>query len=44
MLDLKFIRNNLETVSAMLKARNNSLDLSEFKALDAQRLELMVQV
>ena len=44
MLDLKFIRNNLETVAAMLTARNNSLDLSEFKALDSRRLALLGQV
>ncbi len=44
MLDLKFIRNNLETVAAMLTARNNSLDLSEFKTLDSQRLALLGQV
>ncbi len=44
MLDLKFIRNNLETIAAMLTARNNSLDLSEFKTLDSQRLKLLSQV
>ncbi|MCK5681400.1 serine--tRNA ligase, partial [bacterium] len=44
MLDLKYIRNNLETVEAMLTARNNSLDLSTFKALDAKRLELLTEV
>ncbi len=44
MLDLKYIRNNLETVAAMLAARNNSLDLSAFKTLDAQRLELLNEV
>ncbi len=44
MLDLKYIRNNLETVAAMLKGRNNSLDLSAFKALDAERLELLNKV
>ena len=44
MLDLKYIRNNLETVAAMLAARNNSLDLSAFKTLDAERLELLNEV
>ena len=44
MLDLKFIRNNLETIAAMLKARCNDLDLSEFKTLDSQRLALLGQV
>jgi len=44
MLDLKFIRNNLETIAAMLTARCNDLDLSEFKTLDSQRLALLGQV
>ncbi len=44
MLDLKFIRNNLETIATMLTARNYSLDLSEFKTLDSQRLALLGQV
>ena len=44
MLDLKFIRNNIETIATMLTARNNSLDLSEFKTLDSQRLTLLGQV
>ncbi|MCD6292415.1 MAG: serine--tRNA ligase, partial [Deltaproteobacteria bacterium] len=44
MLDLKFIRNNLEAVATMLKARCNDLDLSEFKLLDRQRLTLLGQV
>ena len=43
MLDLKFIRNNLETIASMLTARNNSLDLSEFKTLDSRRLALLGQ-
>ena len=44
MLDLKFIRNNLETIADMLTARNNDLNLSEFKRLDSQRLSLLGQV
>ncbi|MCD6269208.1 MAG: serine--tRNA ligase [Deltaproteobacteria bacterium] len=44
MLDLKYIRNNLESVASMLKDRNNSLDLSAFKTLDGQRLELLSEV
>ena len=43
MLDLKFIRHNLETIASMLTARNNSLDLSEFKTLDSRRLALLGQ-
>ena len=41
MLDLKFIRNNLDTVKAMLEARNSNLDLERFESLDRRRLELL---
>ena len=44
MLDLKFIRNNLDTVRAMLKARNTDLDLDRFQALDQRRLALLGEV
>jgi seryl-tRNA synthetase len=44
MLDLKFIRNNLDTVKAMLQARNTTLDLDEFQALDQRRLALLAEV
>ncbi|MBN2705957.1 MAG: serine--tRNA ligase [Deltaproteobacteria bacterium] len=44
MLDLKFIRNNLSAVSAMLEMRGNPLDLNEFKALDSRRLALLAEV
>ncbi|NPA24588.1 MAG: serine--tRNA ligase [Deltaproteobacteria bacterium] len=44
MLDLKFIRNNLDTVKAMLEARNNRLGLERFESLDRRRLELLGQV
>ncbi|MBW1646411.1 MAG: serine--tRNA ligase [Deltaproteobacteria bacterium] len=44
MLDPKFIRNNLEAVEAMLRARNTSLDLEEFRRLDQQRRELLTRV
>lgn len=41
MLDLKFLRDHLDEVRAMLKSRKNSLDLSAFEALDRQRRELI---
>ncbi|MBN1277876.1 MAG: serine--tRNA ligase [Deltaproteobacteria bacterium] len=37
MLDLKFIRSNLETVGEMLKNRGYDLDISEFEAIDQER-------
>ena len=39
MLDLKFIRNNLESVKAMLKKRGNDLDLAVFETIDKDRRE-----
>ncbi len=44
MLDLKYIRNNLDAVRTMLKARNNPLDLDAFQALDQRRLALLGEV
>ncbi|MCB9397076.1 MAG: serine--tRNA ligase [Acidobacteria bacterium] len=44
MLDLKFIRENLDQVQAMLDARNNSLDLSAFPKADQRRREILVEV
>ncbi len=41
MLDLKFIRNNLETVKKMLAERNSDLDLKRFEELDQRRLTLL---
>jgi len=41
MLDLKFLRDHLDEVRAMLKSRKNSLDLSAFETLDRQRRELI---
>jgi len=37
MLDLKFVRSNLETISEMLKNRGYDLNISKFKALDGER-------
>ena len=44
MLEARFIRENREKVQEMLKNRNNSLDLSEFDRLDAERREILSEV
>ena len=44
MLDIKFIRNNIEEVEEMLKARNMDMDLSEFKELEEKRRKLIREV
>jgi seryl-tRNA synthetase len=41
MLDLKFIRTNLDRVKEMLKNRGQDLDLSLFDTIDKQRRELL---
>jgi seryl-tRNA synthetase len=41
MLDLKFIRANLDRVKEMLKNRGQDLDLSVFDTIDKQRRELL---
>ncbi len=44
MLDIKFIRNNIDKVEQMLKARNMDMDLSEFKELEEKRRKLIREV
>jgi len=39
MLDLKFIRSNLDSVKEMLKSRGDDLDISVFESLDKERRE-----
>jgi len=41
MLDVKLLREDIEAVEAMLKARCNDLDLSKFKELDQKRRDLI---
>ena len=41
MLDLKFVRANLDLVKNMLKTRGYDLDMSEFEALDEKRRNLI---
>jgi seryl-tRNA synthetase len=43
MLDIKFLRDNLETVEARLKTRGEAVDLNGFRTLDARRRELLQQ-
>ncbi len=44
MLDLKFVRENLERVEQMIKDRQLDFDLSEFRRLDEQRRSLLKEV
>ncbi|WP_022661145.1 serine--tRNA ligase [Paucidesulfovibrio longus] len=44
MLDLKFVRNNLDTVREALKRRNAKLDVQEFASLDEKRRALTQDV
>jgi seryl-tRNA synthetase len=41
MLDIKYIRENLEAAEAALKTRGDGVDLSGFRALDNSRRELL---
>ncbi len=44
MLDLKFVRNNLDVVRESFKKRNSKLDVKDFEKLDGQRRELLQEV
>ena len=41
MLDMKFVRDNLDVVRAMLKNRNNSLNLDGFAELEKKRRDIL---
>ena len=41
MLDIKFVRDNIETVKTMLKNRNNPLNLDGFVELEKKRREIL---
>ena len=41
MLDLRFIRANLDAVKQMLKKRHNDLDISLFETIDRKRREIL---
>ena len=44
MLDMKFVRDNLDLVRTMLKNRNNSLNLDNFAELEQKRRALLNEV
>jgi seryl-tRNA synthetase len=44
MLDLKFIRNNLETVRRMLENRGYDLDISAFESMDKKRRDILPEL
>jgi seryl-tRNA synthetase len=44
MLDLKWVRDNLDTVQTALENRNSKIDLARFRELDSTRRELIVEV
>ena len=41
MLEIKFLRRNMEVVEAALKARRSGVDLAVFKEQDQHRLEIL---
>ncbi|MBS9776307.1 MAG: serine--tRNA ligase [Fusobacterium sp.] len=44
MLELKFMRENVELLKEVLKNRNNDIDMDEFEKLDSQRREILTEV
>ncbi len=44
MLDVKFLRQNIEKVEDMLNARNSKMNLDEFKILEEKRRKLITEV
>jgi seryl-tRNA synthetase len=44
MLDLRYMRDNIEFLKEMLKNRNTTVDLDDFEQLDAERRDLLVEV
>lgn len=44
MLDLKTVRNNLDTIKTMLKNRNNDLDISVFESIDGERRNKLAEL
>ena len=44
MLDIKFVRENLELVRQSLRNRNSDVDLGEYEALDVRRRNLLTEV
>mgnify|MGYP002622361507 CR=1 FL=1 len=44
MLDMKFVRDNLDLIREMLKNRNNSLNLDNFSELEKKRRDILNEV
>ena len=44
MLDIKFVRENLDAVQAMLSNRQNKLSLDGFKELEEKRRAILSEV
>ncbi len=44
MLELKFIRDNIEFLEDMLKKRGSDMSLNEFEQLDAERRDILQKV
>jgi seryl-tRNA synthetase len=44
MLDLKFVRSNLDLIKDMLKNRHNDLDISRFETLDQERRQRLTEL
>ncbi|WP_320046209.1 serine--tRNA ligase [uncultured Ilyobacter sp.] len=44
MLDLRYMRDNIEFLKGMLKNRNATVDLDHFEQLDAERRDLLTEV
>lgn len=44
MLDLKFVRNNLDSIKIMLDNRNSDLDISIFESIDTQRRDILAEL
>ncbi|MEG0398037.1 MAG: serine--tRNA ligase, partial [Cetobacterium sp.] len=44
MLELRFIRDNIEFLGEMLENRGSNVDLKEFEQLDAERREILTEV
>ncbi|MGL4687429.1 MAG: serine--tRNA ligase, partial [Fusobacteriaceae bacterium] len=44
MLELRFIRDNIEFLQDMLIKRGSKMDLNEFEQLDAERREILTEV
>ena len=41
LLDIKFVRENLDAVQEMLKKRNNKLSLDGFEEIEKKRREIL---